>query len=114
MDRPSSTRPYGRECARRAPARAPQTSLAPIEVRIDPLLAAAHEQRSDGMSDTGIVGFSHPDDAPQSVISGLEADFSTVESTPLDRETDLLAWKHELVEQAVTRFGKVSGRTSAP
>ncbi|RXR27319.1 hypothetical protein EQW78_03270 [Oerskovia turbata] len=69
MNLPSSTRPYGLGCTRRAPARAPQTSGAPIEFRIDPLLATAHEQRSDGMSVTGTVGFPRPDDEPRSVVA---------------------------------------------
>ncbi|MFE4465444.1 hypothetical protein ACFRCR_10045 [Oerskovia sp. NPDC056781] len=88
--------------------------MAPIEVGIGPPLTTAHEQRPDGMSGTGIVGFSHPDDVPQSGVSGCDTDFSTVQSAPLDRETDLLAWKHERVEQAVTQLEKVSGRTSTP
>ncbi|MDF2846929.1 MAG: hypothetical protein K0R97_911 [Oerskovia sp.] len=54
MNLPSSTRPYGPGCARRAPV------------------------------------------------------------TPLERETDLLAWTHQLAEQAAARLEKASGRTSGP
>lgn len=63
-----------------------QTSMAQIDVRVadDPRLAAAHEQWADCMSDAGIVGFSHPDDALQSIVTEVNTDFTTVESATLE------------------------------
>jgi hypothetical protein len=46
----------------------------------DPRLATVHEQWIACMDDAGLVGFTHPDDAPQSIITELNTNFSTVES----------------------------------
>ncbi|QDW62725.1 hypothetical protein [Oerskovia sp. KBS0722] len=140
MNLPSSTRPYGLGCTRRAPARAVVLAF----------LGGPQQALVDALPDAGVVGFSYPDDALQSIATALNADFPTVESATLknpaytaphqrelatatadracrteidddtqqqvrhDLEADFLAENREVVEQAVAQSETVSGRTSAP
>ncbi|GAA1399478.1 hypothetical protein [Oerskovia paurometabola] len=75
-----------------------QASMAQIDVRVadDPRLAATHEQWADCMSDAGIVGFSHPDDALQSIVTELTTDFPTLESATLENPAYAALQQREL------------------
>lgn len=63
-----------------------QAAIGEIEIRVaeDPRLTTAHEQWVDCMVDAGLVGFTHPDDAPQSIVTEINTKFSRVADATLE------------------------------